>query len=202
MTPSTASGAGPLRADARRNRARILAAAEAVFAEKGAGASTEEVASRAGVAIGTVFRHFPTKRDLLAAIFKELMARLTDEANALVVGGDPADALFAFFARVVEQAAARKTVADALAGMGVEIQVVEALRALHDAIGTLLTRAQRAGAVRPEVRLDEVIALLSGACQGALRAGWDADLRRRTLAIVFAGLRADQARAAVRPAAG
>src|SRR3982074_1256888 len=65
------AGAKPLRADARRNRARILDAAEVVFSEKGASASTEEVASRAGVAIGTVFRHFPTKKDLLRAIMKE-----------------------------------------------------------------------------------------------------------------------------------
>ena len=58
----------PLRADARRNRAKILDAAGEVFAERGAAASTEEVAARAGVAIGTVFRHFPTKQDLLGAI--------------------------------------------------------------------------------------------------------------------------------------
>ncbi|WP_406674290.1 helix-turn-helix domain-containing protein [Nonomuraea sp. N2-4H] len=71
----------PMRADARRNRARILAAAEEVFAERGASASTEEVAARAGVAIGTVFRHFPTKRDLLAAIMKDLRRRLHREGG-------------------------------------------------------------------------------------------------------------------------
>jgi AcrR family transcriptional regulator len=65
--PPDGGGAGerPVRADARRNRARILEAAEAVFAEQGASASTEAVAARAGVAIGTVFRHFPTKPELL-----------------------------------------------------------------------------------------------------------------------------------------
>ncbi|MEV0721086.1 helix-turn-helix domain-containing protein [Asanoa sp. NPDC050611] len=63
-----------MRADAARNRARILAAAEAVFAERGAAASTEDVASRAGVAIGTVFRHFPTKDDLLRAVLKDRIA--------------------------------------------------------------------------------------------------------------------------------
>ncbi|HVV20388.1 MAG TPA: helix-turn-helix domain-containing protein, partial [Pseudonocardiaceae bacterium] len=70
--PGSLARQGPLRADAQRNRARILNAAESVFAELGASASTEEVAARAGVAIGTVFRHFPTKRDLLAAIMRGL----------------------------------------------------------------------------------------------------------------------------------
>src|SRR2546421_2027863 len=69
---SSCPGGTMARADARRNRERILAAAQEVFAEKGASASTEEVASRAGVAIGTVYRHFPTKDDLLRAIMKEL----------------------------------------------------------------------------------------------------------------------------------
>ncbi|MEE3922403.1 helix-turn-helix domain-containing protein [Micromonospora sp. BRA006-A] len=90
----------PLRADARRNRARILDAAEAVFAEFGARASTEEVARRAGVAIGTVFRHFPTKEDLLAALMKRLLAQLADEAGR--------HDLFGFFRHTVAQAAARR----------------------------------------------------------------------------------------------
>jgi AcrR family transcriptional regulator len=178
-----------LRADARRNRARILEAAEAVFFEKGASASTEEVASRAGVAIGTVFRHFPTKGDLLGAMMKELRQRLTDEVRTLRADGDPETALFDFFTHMVAQAAAKKAVVDLLADSGVNVPVAEPLQALRDAIGALLTNAKKAGAVRREVRLDETMALLVGTCQGALHAGWDRDLQRRTLAIVFAGLR-------------
>ncbi|MEO3814294.1 TetR/AcrR family transcriptional regulator [Sphaerisporangium sp. B11E5] len=180
-----------LRADARRNRARILAVAAAVFAEKGASASTEEVAARAGVAIGTVFRHFPTKKDLLQAIVKDLLERLTEEAGALAADGDPATSLFVFFRRMVEQAAAKKTVADLLAaGTGAELEVTGPVLTLGSAVGTLLARAQECGAVRPEIRLDEVLALLTATCQGALRSGWDPGLQERTLAIVFAGLRA------------
>jgi AcrR family transcriptional regulator len=177
------------RADARRNRERILAAAGEVFAEKGPSASTEEVASRAGVAIGTVFRHFPTKHDLLRAIMKELLHRLTEEVTVLGAEGDPATALFTFFARMVEQAAAKKTVVDLLAGAGIEVPVTEPVQALRLAVQALLTRAQEAGAVGADVRLDEVMALLASTCQGAVHAGWDAELQRRTLAIVFAGLR-------------
>ena len=196
MTPSMpppagsgTPGAKPLRADALRNSARILAAAEAVFAEQGAAASTEEVARRAGVAIGTVFRHFPTKADLLRAIISELMERLTAEVNALAADGDPATGLFTFFTRIVEQAAAKKTVVELLAEAGVDLPVAKPVQALRQAIGALLTRAQQAGAVRGDARLDEVLALLTATTQGALQAGWDNDLQRRTLAIVFDGLR-------------
>ncbi|ACZ87950.1 TetR/AcrR family transcriptional regulator [Streptosporangium roseum] len=179
----------PLRADARRNRERILIAAEAVFAEQGASASTEEVAARAGVAIGTVFRHFPTKNDLLSAIIKDLMRRLTEEADALADHGDPETALFTFFNRMVEQAVAKKTVADLLSGVGIDMRVAKPVQTFQEAIGALLARAQQAGTVRQEIRLDEVIALLAATCQAALHAGWEPDLQRRTLAIVFEGLR-------------
>jgi AcrR family transcriptional regulator len=176
-----------LRADARRNRARILAAAEAVFAEKGPSASTEEVAERAGVAIGTIFRHFPTKQALLQAIMKELLSRLTQEAASLSDDG----ALFTFFARLVEQAAHQKTVIELLGQNGIDLPMADAVRPLRQEIDELLRRAQQAGAVRPDVRLDEVMALLAATCQGALQGGWDLDLQRRTLAIVFTGLRPD-----------
>lgn len=175
-----------MRADAQRNRAKILAAAEEVFAESGADASTEEVARRAGVAIGTVFRHFPTKNDLLAAMMKELAARLAGEAETLAAEGDPETALFTFFAGVVEQAAGKKTVVELL---GVDIEVGRQLHPMRDAIDTLLIRAREVGAVRADVRLDEIIALLAATSHGALHAGWSRDLRERTLSIVFAGLR-------------
>jgi len=186
---------GPaLRADARRNRARILAAAEEVFSERGASASTEEVASRAGVAIGTVFRHFPTKNDLLRAIMKDLLRRLTEEVVSLGADGDPATALFAFFTRMVEQAAAKKAVVDLLAGAGTDLQVAEPVQALRQGVDGLLARARRAGAVREDVRITEVMALLTSTCQGALQAGWDTDLQRRALTIIFDGLRPPAAR--------
>ncbi|WP_255292517.1 TetR/AcrR family transcriptional regulator [Micromonospora sp. WMMA1996] len=170
-----------LRADAQRNRARILDAAEAVFAEFGTRASTEEVARRAGLAIGTVFRHFPTKDDLLAAIMKRLLAQLVEEAAERD--------LLAFFRHVVAQAAAKKAAVDLLAGSGIDIRVPDALGHLSDAVGRLLTQAQDAGAVAASVRLPEVMALLASLCQGALHGGWDDHLQARTLAVVFAGLK-------------
>ena len=178
-----------LRADARRNRARILAVAETVFAEKGPSASTEEVAERAGVAIGTIFRHFPTKQELLQAIMKDVLSRLTEQAASLAVDGDPGSALFTFFTDLVAQAAEKKTVVELLTESGVGLSMADAVRPLQQQIAALLHRSQEAGAVREDVRLDEVMALLGATCQGALQGGWDHDLRERTLAIVFTGLR-------------
>jgi AcrR family transcriptional regulator len=163
-----------LRADARRNRARILAAAEEVFSARGVQASTEEVAAAAGVAIGTVFRHFPTKQDLLAAILKDLLASLAEAARE--------DDLFAFFTRVVTAAAEKKVVVELLG-----VEVAGPIQALP--VDELLARAKEDGAVRADVALDEVLALLTAASQGALRGGWSVDLRNRTLAVIFAGLR-------------
>jgi AcrR family transcriptional regulator len=171
----------PLRADARRNRARILDAAVRVFSARGAAASTEEVAVEAGVAVGTVFRHFPAKQDLLTAILKELLADLAASA----AGTD----LFGFVTRVVAEAAEKRFVVELLAQQGVEVGAAGPVAALADAVGGLLERAKADGAVRADVRLDEVLALLAATAQGALQGGWSSDLRDRVLAVVFAGLR-------------
>ncbi|HTF12377.1 MAG TPA: helix-turn-helix domain-containing protein [Asanoa sp.] len=172
-----------MRADAERNRARILAAAEEVFADQGATASTDEVASRAGVAIGTVFRHFPTKDDLLRAIMKNLLARLVDEVDTLA-DADGGTAFYRFFAGLVAEAAAKRAVVELLA-----ISVDDSLRGFTSAVAGLLASAQAAGTVRADVGVAETMALLTSTTQGALHGGWDPDLQQRTLGIVFAGFR-------------
>jgi AcrR family transcriptional regulator len=141
------------------------------------------------VAIGTVFRHFPAKDDLLRAIMKDLLQRLTDEVTALAAEGDPATALFDFFTQMVGQAAAKKTVIDLLATTGTEIQVPQSAQGLRHGIAELLALAQHAGTVRAGIQTAEVMALLTSTCQGALQAGWDSDLQRRTLTVIFDGLR-------------
>jgi|KBSSwiStaDraftv2_1062776.scaffolds.fasta_scaffold10525_8 AcrR family transcriptional regulator len=197
-----AGGKPPLRSDARRNRALILAAASEVFAAQGTSATTEEVARRAGVAIGTVFRHFPTKDDLLTAIMKDLLEQLTGDVAALAQKGDPRTALFGFFTHLVAQAAAKKSVVELLSRSGVEIQPAQPLQALRDGIEDLLTSGQRSGAIREDARIGEVMALLTSTCQGAFQAGWDDDLQRRTLTVIFDGLRPPTARAGRPTAAG
>ena len=182
-----------LRADARRNRARILAAASEVFAEQGHDAPTEEVARRAGVAIGTVFRHFPTKADLLRAIMKDLLRELIEQATRMAAEGDPATALFCYATVLVRQSAARKSVAELLAAAGTDIQLADTLQSLRQGIGELLALSQQAGAVRPDAGIAEVMALITSACQGALHGGWDDSLQRRVLGVIFTGLRPEAA---------
>jgi len=167
------------RADAVRNRAKILEAATRVFTAHGAAASTEQVAAEAGVAVGTIFRHFPTKAELLAVIMKDTLAGLAARTAA------PDATLFTVFTALVDEAAAKRSVIDLLPGLAVG----ESLERFREVIAGLLTRAQRDGEVRPEIGPDEVMALVVAVCQGALRGGWPAGLRERTLAIVFAGLR-------------
>jgi AcrR family transcriptional regulator len=194
--PDTAGprNARPLRADARRNRTRVLDAAEAVFAENGPSASTEQVARRAGVAIGTVFRHFPTKEDLIRAVFADRVQRLVDKADALSTADDPAAAFFAFFTHLTELSATKYAFADALATAGVDVNAVgrthpQVVQQLHGAIDTLLTRAQRAGAVRTDVHLPEVLTVIVGMSRAAEHAGTDRDLLASVLDVIFDGLR-------------
>jgi AcrR family transcriptional regulator len=181
----------PLRADARRNRARILEAAEAVFPASGLSTPVEEIARHAGVGVGTVYRHFPTKEALFEAILVTRLERLVEEAGSLPSATDAGAAFFELFTRIVEEAAARKAFADALVRAGVDVKAATSAagQELLRVLGALLTRAKQAGAVRHDVDLDQVIALLVGACLAAEHGNLDRGLQARALAIVFDGLR-------------
>jgi AcrR family transcriptional regulator len=180
-----------MRADARRNRARVLEAAEAVFAARGTSASTEEIARRAGVGIGTVFRHFPTKEALLEAILVDRMTRLAEEAESLSAASEPGAALLALFSRMVEKSAAKQTYANALAEAGHDAKsaTAEVGGRVLAALGALLVRAQEAGSIRGDIGVRELIALVVGASRAAEHAGPDGDVRARMLRVVFDGLR-------------
>jgi AcrR family transcriptional regulator len=186
------------RVDARANRIRILDVAEEVFGQGGESASTEEVARRAGVGIATVFRHFPTKAALLEAVLVRRFDRLREQAEALLDAADPGPAFLGFFSHLVADAAAKIAIAEALLDAAGDRQAAsdansesDAARAsdgLRRAVGALLKRAQQAGAVRGDVELPEVYALLVGTSRAAARAHLDEEARARLLAIVFDGL--------------
>jgi AcrR family transcriptional regulator len=179
-----------VRRDAQNNRARILEVAEEVFGRGGEAASTEEVARLAGVGIATVFRHFPTKAALLEAVLLERLGRLRARADALASAGDPGEAFFAYFQHMVEDSATKITIGEALIDAGARDAgpVERASADLRRAFGVLLERAQQAGAVRADVALPEVYALLIGASRSAYAARLDTEVRDRTLAIIFDGL--------------
>ncbi|WP_037678519.1 TetR/AcrR family transcriptional regulator [Streptomyces griseus] len=190
-------GRRPQRADARTNRERILNVAEEVFGNGGESASTEEVARLAGVGIATVFRHFPTKAALLEAVLVQRFDRLREQADALRDATEPGPAFFDFFSRLVADAAGKIAISEALlkASGDNEGDAARASEGLRRAVGALLQHAQRAGAVRGDVALPEVYALLVGASRAAAHAHLDKDVRDRMLAVVFDGLQPPTGRA-------
>ncbi|BCJ40333.1 TetR family transcriptional regulator [Actinoplanes ianthinogenes] len=169
------------RADAQRNRARLLEVAEEVFAERGATVATEEIARAAGVGIGTLFRHFPTKEALLQEVYLARLRRLTDDAAT-------APTLADWIRRAVEQSRVKNAFADALTEAGVDPRGVAAdvHRDLLAAIGTLLRRDQSTGAVRPDLRVPDIVGLLAGASRAVEVAP---DSQSRILEVLFAGLK-------------
>jgi AcrR family transcriptional regulator len=178
------------RVDAEANRSRILDVAEQVFGAGGESASTEEVARLAGVGIATVFRHFPTKAALLRAVLVRRFDRLREQAEALLDTADPGTAFFDFFRHLVADAATKIAIGEALldAGGDSDGEAAEASNGLRRAVGALLRRAQQAGAVRDDVELPEVYALLVATSRTAAHAGLDEEVRARALTIVFDGL--------------
>jgi len=176
-----------MRADARANRDRILAAAEEVFAEGGAAASTEEIALRAGVGIGTVFRHFPTKQELIEATVVRHFEQLTAHARDLAARDDADTALRELMETMVG-GTATKIMLLGLLGDATSDAVVRASRELRTAVRALLRRAQQAGAVRSDVSVDELYLLVRGLALAGAQGPTKASTRRKALDVVLAGL--------------
>ncbi len=175
----------PLRADARRNRDKVLAAARAAFAESGFGVPLDDIAARAGVGPGTVYRHFPTKEALFEAVSLVRVQDLTADARARAASDDPGAAFDGFLVRLAGEATAKRDIPDALDGLGAA--TVAARADMHDALDVLLRRAQEVGAVRPEVRVADLFALMKGLTH-AIRGSDDPELADRMLAVVRDGL--------------
>jgi len=184
----------PLRADARRNRDRVLEAARAAFGAEGSEVSLDEIARRAGVGPGTVYRHFPTKEALFEAVVFDRIGELVAEAGALSDDPDPGRAFSSFVERLAREGALKRDLVEALASGGIHLQLGEApiLRALTDVLAELLHRAQRAGAVRSDISVDDVMAVLTGTAFAICHSGADAEQTRRLLAIMYDGLRTDR----------
>jgi AcrR family transcriptional regulator len=163
----------PLRADARRNRERILQAARTAFAAEGLGVPLDEIARRAGVGPGTVHRHFPTKESLFEAVVVEHLEQLTRDAQAALDTDEAGSAFFSFLARMMGEADAKQDLADAIvgsgAGMGGATQQVAT--GLRKTFALLLARAQRAGTVRTDVDAEDVQAIVLAAVTAQRRRG-------------------------------
>ena len=176
----------PMRADARRNYDALVAAARDAFTQDGAAASLESVAERAGVGIGTLYRHFPTRQALLEAVYAgevEAMARSAEE----LAGLPPWDALSEWFHRYVGFAATKRALTEALLEAAPESDVLLLCRTALMKAGTgLIERAQAARVVRADVTFLDVGRMVSGI---AVVSTGDAEQTERMLQIVLDGLR-------------
>jgi AcrR family transcriptional regulator len=153
----------PLRADARRNYEKLIAAARVAFTEDGASASLDNIARRANVGIGTLYRHFPTRQALLEAVYVDEVEALCRSAVDLA-GQPPWDALVAWLHRFVGYVTTKEALAEELfAYIDRDADVFQSCRAaFYAAGGPLLTRAQRAGVVRSDTDIREVVQLVVG----------------------------------------
>lgn len=181
VTETLSESERPLRADARRNRERILEGARLVFAESGTEAQMDDVARRAGVGVGTVYRHFPTKEALIVELVRQKFRLFAATAReALEREGEPFD-VFAQVLRLNAQALARDAaIQHVLAGAGEQIWAQaqterQELSALSD---ELIARAQRAGAMRPDVSATDISMLMCGLCATMAHKGPGFDWRR------------------------
>jgi AcrR family transcriptional regulator len=154
-----------LRADARRNRERVLRTAQQVFATEGLGVSLDEIARRAGVGPGTVHRHFPAKEALYLAVAADQLRQLAAQAEALAASDDPAAALFTLMSLMLATGTRNATVKSALTAAEFDVRTsapdVAADLTRHTA--DLLSRAQAASAVRADLTTEELMALVAGA---------------------------------------
>jgi AcrR family transcriptional regulator len=176
----------PKRADARRNYDQLIAAAREAFTERDRSASLEDIARRAGVGIGTLYRHFPTRGDLIEAVYVEEVEALCRSADD-VRDAEPWDALVGWLRRFVAYVATKQALAEELFAANRDAEVFKSCRvAFYGAGEPLLKRAQDAGAVRPDVSIDEVVQMVGGIAkiQAADAAGID-----RILSVALDGLR-------------
>ncbi len=162
-------GERPLRADALRNRGRILEAAEVVFASEGIEAPVDVIAEKAGVGVGTLYRHVPPKEKLCEAILLDRLRGLTEDACALADAPDPAAAFFGFLQHFVELGASKRDLIAAVMGAGLDFEEAAApvKDDLRQAVGVLLQRAQDVGAVRADVSPAAVVSLVGATCHAA-----------------------------------
>ena len=189
-----------VRADAARNRESLLAAAEQEFAERGLSASVADIARRAGVAKGTVFRHFATKEDLIASIVCAHIATLTKAARRLSDAADPGTALLEFLTIAADQRQQHDlTFLQSASESDPRVSVVR--DELHSALGTLVGRAHQSGAIRSDVTETDVFLLMCAPVHVVENlAAPEPLLWKRYLAIIFDGLRPEGAHPLPQPA--
>jgi AcrR family transcriptional regulator len=186
MTNTEIETRRPMRADARRNYEKLVAAAREVFAEAGTSAPLEDVAERAGVGIGTLYRHFPTRQALLEAVYLEEVQGIAGAASELT-GLEPWEALSTWLRQYVSFAKTKKAFTEALLETDPESTVLLQCRtAILEAGNALVERAQEAGVVRPDTKFADIGRLIGGV---AVVPTFDDEQRERLVTLALDGLR-------------
>jgi len=177
----------PLRADALRNRQKILDTAQRMCAKHGLGISVDDIAHEAEIGIGTLYRHFPTKHALIAALAGAYFEQFADRAEALAVSPHPAAALRELIEIMAKESANKRDMLEALRGSEwIDSPELEPLRTRYRrAISKLLGNAQRAGEVRDDISFADLSALIRGLFWSDL----DIRSRIRLIGVLFDGLR-------------
>jgi AcrR family transcriptional regulator len=184
------TGPKPMRSDARRNRERLLEVARAAFAADGLSVPLDEIARRAGVGPGTLYRHFPAKEALFEAVLRDRLQRLADEAVALHDAQDPGAALLGFVDRLIAEAALKRDLVDALASAGAELStgLAETGAQIRGGIGHLLVRAQASGEIRDDLGVEDLMTIIAAMMFSLRRGGAQASDPRRAVAVLRDGL--------------
>ena len=178
------------RIDAQRNRERLIDVAKTAFAEAGADASLEEIARRAGVGIGTLYRHFPTRDAIIEAVYRREVQNLADAAGRLLDARPPGEALHEWMHQFVDYIAAKKLIAPALGTMvgGVSDLFAASGALIIGAVNRLVDAAKVAGDIRPDIEPDDLLRALAGFAYASSAPGWEASAKR-LIDILMDGLR-------------
>jgi AcrR family transcriptional regulator len=180
----------PLRADARRNRDLVLVTAREMLSAGGLSVSFDEIARRAGVGVGTVYRHFPTREVLFEAVILGRIEEFVRRAQTLADDTEPTEAFLDFFSHVVGELSVNQALCEALeASTGVGFAAPENVRReFLQAFDTLFRRAQDAGKLRSDLSVADVLDLVAGSATAERRAR-HRDAPNRLVAVVLDGLR-------------
>lgn len=179
------------RADSLRNRNLLLTAAKAAFTETSADAPLEDIARRAGVGIGTLYRHFPTREALVAAVYARELEQLANAADSLLAQRGAGEALEAWLDLLIDYMATKRVVAAALQadpGEGSRVYA-QAGATILPALKRLTETAHAAGDIRADIDFEDILRMMSGLSIGYEKPGWDVGARR-LLSVMMAGLRA------------